>query len=237
MEATHFPRTSWSRVQRAQTGDEPARGQAWNALCSSYWRPAVAYLRALGCAEAEDVAQEFWHAFTRRDGFARVSPQGGTLRSYLKQALRFYHRTWLTRQHRQKRGGGRILECLDELAECDLPRAEAAGGACFDREWALRLMNEARAGLRADYEKRGRSAVHEAIHPFLLQPGEEGIGRMAEALGLSANALAVEVWRARRRLMALLRAGIAAAAGSTDNTEQELRYLLTLLAGDSGCES
>jgi DNA-directed RNA polymerase specialized sigma24 family protein len=112
-------------VQQARSADAQARGAAWNVLCAAYWRPAVVYLRALGCAEAEDVAQEFWQAFTRRDGFGRVSPEAGTLRSYLKQSLRYFYRTWLERRGRQKRGGGRVIQCLDDAHEQELPHAEA----------------------------------------------------------------------------------------------------------------
>lgn len=74
-----FPATRWSRVARTREGEAGTR--ALEELCGEYWQPVAGYVRALGCVEeAEDIAQDFFAQFLRREGFQRAQQERGTLR-------------------------------------------------------------------------------------------------------------------------------------------------------------
>ena len=118
-----FPATRWSRVARTREGQAGMR--ALEELCGEYWQPVAGYVRALGCVEeAEDIAQDFFAQFLRREGFQRAQQERGTLRSYLKSAIR--HHVWHWRRDRstQKRGGIGLVLTQNRARAGEIGRAE-----------------------------------------------------------------------------------------------------------------
>jgi RNA polymerase sigma factor (sigma-70 family) len=203
-----------------------AGSRALEELCGEYWQPVAGYVRALGCMEeAEDIAQDFFAQFLRTEGFQRAQQERGTLRSYLKSAIRHHVWHWRRDRNTQKRGSGAEAVELDE----NLPSEDAGAGLAYDQEWALVVLEKALAELRAGYERRGRAALYEELKPTLLAENID-LDTLASRLGITRNALAVEQHRARRRLADLLRKSVLETAHDAAEAEEELVHLLRVLS-------
>jgi DNA-directed RNA polymerase specialized sigma24 family protein len=227
--AQAFPATMWSRVQR--TRDEASAVTALDQLCTIYWKPVVSYVRALGCPsdEAEDVAQDFFATFLRREGFQRAEQERGTLRSYLKTALRYHVMHWRRDAATQRRGGGALPIVLDAEDAPELPASDDVASK-YDEEWAVTVMERSLAALKESYDKRGKSELFVKLKPTLMS-AEHGDGlAVAESMGIARGTFAVEQHRARRRLAELLRAEVAQTTSDPAEIEEELLHLLRVLA-------
>lgn len=218
----------WSRVLR--TRDEHEVRAALDDLCKTYWPPVASYVRALGCGgDAEDVTQDFFAIFLRRDGFQRAEPERGRLRAYLKTAVRHHVLHWRRDRMAQRRGGGREAIPLDAEDAPELP-APTGADERYDEEWALVVMDRALTGLRESYAKRHRLDLYEHLKSTLLGDGKIISTDPAGALGMTRGAFAVEQHRARRRLADLLRAQVAETVDDPAEVDAELLHLLRVLA-------
>lgn len=219
----------WSKVLR--TRDEPTAQAALDQLCGLYWRPVAGYVRALGCApdEAEDVTQEFFAGFLRREGFQRAEQERGTLRSYLKTAIRHHVFHWIRDRSTQRRGGGAVAVALDGDDAPDLPSNDEPEMQ-YDEQWAVTVMERALGAMKENYVSRGKAEMFEKLKPSLMQAGEGDAAEMAVALGMSRGAFAVEQHRARRRLAELLRQEVAQTVMDPAEVDAELLHLLRVLA-------
>lgn len=228
-----FPVTRWSRVVRARaTEDEATRRAALDELCAAYWRPVVNYLTALGCGQdAADVAQDFFANFLRLDGFARANPDLGRLRALLKTSVRNHFHRWHRDQSTLRRGGDAQPKSLEDDTTLRVRDAGDAGAeSIYDREWALTVLERALVQLRDSYASRDRLTLFEALKPALLAASHRLPDTTAAELGLTANALAVEQHRARRRLADLLRAEVLDTVADEREANGELMHLLKVLA-------
>lgn len=227
--ARPFPATMWSKVLR--TRDEPTAHAALDQLCSIYWQPVVGYIRALGCGfdEAEDVAQDFFSTFLRREGFQRAEQARGTLRSYLKTAVRYHVLHWRRDRAALRRGGGLEPLALDDEDAPELP-ANDEPDIHYDEQWAVTVMERALTAMRESYARRGKAEVFEALKPALMQPDDGDGAVTAEMLGMARGTFAVEQHRARRRLAELLRAEVAQTVAEPEEVDAELLHLLRVLA-------
>src|SRR5262249_9488596 len=112
-------------------------------------------------------------------------------------------------------------------------RAEPAGGLTpeqlFERRWALALLGEVMARLRADYKGKGKGRLFDRLRGFLV--GEKGAGHRgaADELGLSEGAVKVAVHRLRGRYRELLREEIGRTVATSDEIEEEIRELFAAL--------
>src|SRR5436305_3143115 len=84
---SRFPTTRWTLILQAQ-GSPEARRKAFEELARVYWRPLFVYLRSRGLAapEAQDATQELLVRLMELDVVAKVNPERGRLRAYLKTA-------------------------------------------------------------------------------------------------------------------------------------------------------
>ena len=224
-----FPATMWSKVLR--TRDEPSARTALDQLCALYWPPVVGYVRALGCGidEAEDVAQEFFATFLRREGFQRAEQERGTLRAYLKTAIRHHVLHFIRDRATQRRGGGREAVALDDGAAPEL-RSNDEPAMHYDEEWALTVLARALSAMRESYAQRGKAALFEKLKLVLMQSAQSQGAEAADALGMARGTWAVEQYRAWRRLAEALRAEVAQTVLDPGEIEAELMHLLRVLA-------
>lgn len=229
-----FPATAWTRVLAARGNDEDST-RALNDVCRAYWRPAYSFLRALGCQreDALDLTQEFLVKFAQSSsGIAAVDPAKGKLRSYLKEMLRHHFSNHLRDASRQKRGGGMQALPLEELEGWEEPAEGASAEHHYDKAWAFTLLERAMKLLRSGYEKRGKGALFDLIKDGLLSAGElQQRAQISASAGVNEAQLRVELHRARRRLIDALQREVAETSGP-EGAEEELRYLLTVLATD-----
>ena len=101
----------------------------------------------------------------------------------------------------------------------------------FDRQWALTLVERALNLLAAEFAAADKAAQFEALKPWLLGEVDSlSQADAAERLGLTEGAVKVAVHRLRRRFRELVKAEIAQTVGDPDQVQEELRYLVEVLA-------
>jgi RNA polymerase sigma factor (sigma-70 family) len=231
-----FSTTRWSVVLAA--GRDTADGRDSLArLCQSYWRPLYAYVRRRGYSpeDAQDLTQAFFARLMEKHWVAAADQARGRFRSFLLAALNHFLADEWDRARAQKRGDGIAFLSLD-LATAEAQYAREPVDAetperIFERRWALTLLGQVLDRLRSEYERDGRGALFDALHPTLAgerttQPYRE----LARTLGLSEAAVKSAVHRLRQRYRQLLREEIAVTLDGDDGIDDELRHLFAVLA-------
>jgi RNA polymerase sigma-70 factor (ECF subfamily) len=235
MPPSHFATTHWSLVLAARDRAEPGAGDALADLCSLYWYPLYAYVRRRGhgADDAHDLTQEFFARLLATDFLAGVDRGKGKFRAYLLAACNHFLANERDRVRAQKRGGGRPVLSLDAADAEGRYRAEPAGGLTpeqlFERRWALALLGEVMARLRAEYEAKGKGRIFDRLRGFLV--GEKGAGyrEAGDELGLSEGAVKVAVHRLRQRYRELLREEIGRTVTTPEEIDQEIGALFAAL--------
>jgi RNA polymerase sigma-70 factor (ECF subfamily) len=233
-----FANTHWSVILAAAETSTPGADEALEELCRTYWRPVYAYVRRQGHNpdDARDLTQEFFAQFLERKRVKLADPVRGRFRSFLIALLKNFLTTEWRRGQAQKRGGGHWLIPLEEQQEAETHLSgEPADPAttpdrAFERRWAILLLDQVLARLRAEYAATGREDHFDALK--VLVWGDSGTASQAEVaarLGISPNALGVTVHRLRRRFGELLREQLAQTVPSRAEIDDELRHLMDVL--------
>ena len=185
--------------------------------------------------DAEDLVQSFFVRLLERDLINRADADRGRFRTFLLSALRNFAADEWRREHREKRGGASATLSLDEIdpEERILPELTGAADAelAFDRAWARTLLDRVLERLREECDGDGKAGRFEALKSFLI--GERGEVPFAEAagrLGISVPAAQSLVHRLRQRYAELLREEIAHTVQKFEDVDEELRWVLTILA-------
>jgi RNA polymerase sigma-70 factor (ECF subfamily) len=232
-----FHTTHWTVVLAAQEREGAAAGEALAELCSAYWYPLYAFVRRQGSCphEAEDLTQEFFRRFLERRALETVKPEAGKFRSFLLACLKNFLANERLRAQTQRRGGGHQILSLDtDEAETRYslePADTVTPEGVFERRWAFTVLERTIAQLRKEYSSSEKRALFDALQGFL--PGEqEGLSRaeLAAKRGVSVGAIDVAVHRLRQRFGALLREQVARTVSSEAEVEEEIRYLISVLA-------
>jgi RNA polymerase sigma-70 factor (ECF subfamily) len=233
-----FVTTHWSQVLAAGRSDSTRAQDALASLCSTYWYPLYAYVRRRGYDphDAQDLTQEFFARLLQQNWLAQANRARGRFRTFLLSSLSHFLSNEWHRARAKKRGGGL------QTVPIQLDTAETRYGAepadrltpeqCYERRWALALLDRVLDRLRAECASEGKTELYTALSPCLLgdrssQPYEQ----IAEKLGLSLGAIKVAVHRLRQRYRQLLREEIANTVGTPSEVDEEMRYLLAVLAG------
>ena len=218
-----------------EAGDPEAARAALEKVCERYWLPARKFVQSLGCtaADAEDITQNFFAQWAHPEKLALLDPEKGRLRHYLKQSLRrFYISEW-RKESTAKRGGSESPVSLDELN--DLPEGASPGDAIYDAAWAEVVVRNTLENLEKSYRSRGREKVFQLIRAGL--PGGTGLKPYAEIgveVGMTEPQIKLEIHRVRRRFADRLREEVADTIADQDQLEDELRYLLCVMARTHG---
>ncbi|MCB1079497.1 MAG: sigma-70 family RNA polymerase sigma factor [Verrucomicrobiae bacterium] len=235
-ENSPFPTTRWTVVRLAgEQNGEQARS-ALESLCVQYWKPLHAFVKGLGLsqADADDTVQEFLSQFVASGGFAKAEEPKGRLRNYLLRAIRNQVTDQWRRDNAQKRPSKRNAIPLDGVTEEAMSTASEAdniGTEAFDRAWAREIMDRTLDRMRSDYAARGKASLFERLRIVIecqQIDSDTRIG-LCDDLGLTSNALSVEIHRFRNRLATTIRETIADTLESEDEIEDELRYLASVL--------
>jgi RNA polymerase sigma factor (sigma-70 family) len=231
-----FVTTHWSVVLAAKDKLSPDSAAALEALCRAYWYPLYAFVRRQGHSphDAEDLTQEFFARLLAKDYLDAAAQEKGRFRTFLRVAIkRFLANEW-DRAHRLKRGAGYAFLPLDTSAGEGRYQEEQAGSLSsewlYERRWALTLLEQVLAHLRADYVALGKIAEFEQLKAVLMaERGAIPYAELAAALGLSEGAARVAVHRLRKRFRELFRATVAETVSNAEDLEEELRYLVGVL--------
>jgi RNA polymerase sigma factor (sigma-70 family) len=233
-----FVTTHWSLVLSARDKKSPQSADALEKLCRAYWYPLYAYIRRTGQSKenAEDLTQAFFARLLEKNFLNAAEPERGRFRSFLLVALkRFLANEW-DRVRAQKRGGGQTHVPLDtELAERKFQAETTAGeispDRLYDRRWALTLIEQTMARLRAEFERAGKAVEFEGLKSFLTADKNEiPNATIAAELGMGESALRVAVHRLRKRYRELFREEIGHTLAGGEDVDTELQYLLSVLS-------
>jgi len=224
-----FQTTRWSLILEAREGDVRSR-RALETLCRTYRAPVLAYIRARGRDDAEDLAQGFFTTLIERGYHANADPQRGRFRAFLLTALKRYLSDASDHIYAVKRGGNVQIRSLDhslDKIESLLPSTGIdSPESSFDREWAHAVLHSAMRRLRSEAKAAGKANLFDNLSEFLIEPPDEAdYQRVAEHLNMRRNTLAVAVHRMRQRLRELVCRELAQTAADDGDLEQELEDL------------
>ncbi|MEP7016349.1 MAG: sigma-70 family RNA polymerase sigma factor, partial [Verrucomicrobiota bacterium] len=162
----------------------------------------------------------------------------GRFRSFLLGALKHFVADARDHSRALKRGGGMVLEELNEEviaeAEAQLGRTSKwQADEMYDREWAAALLRRAMDCLGKECALAGKQDLFAYLRPYLsateesLVPYEE----MARRSHRPVPTLRSDVGRLRARYRAILREEVRGTVLQVGDVDEELRYLCRALAG------
>lgn len=228
-----FATTDWSNVLAAAN---PVESDARERLAERYWLPLYALARRKGLtpADAQDAVQGFLGRLFEGDRLAAVTVEGGRFRDFLRGGFENFlislHRAEM-RQCRRPPGGFALPDGED-------PEAWAALGAVdsqtpervYDRCCARVLLDRALAGLRAEYEREGRSELFAHLAACLDRDVHTTAHEeVARRLGLHPGTVRNAVKPFRERFRALFRREVASTLSDPSRVDEEIRELLAAL--------
>jgi RNA polymerase sigma-70 factor (ECF subfamily) len=231
-----FERTQWSDVLAAGRSNDPAAAAALARLCTSYWPPLYAYVRRRGypVQEAQDLTQEFFARLIEKRFFRQARRERGRFRAFLIVALKHFLANEWDRSQAEKRGGGAVIGFDFDAAEPSMRAGEESNPeVLFERQWVERILAKALRRVKDQYVEAGQEGTFETLKVVLGGGGrgENAYEQLAGTLGLTGGALRVAVHRLRQRYRAALRATVGSTVGSPADIDDEIRYLLAVLAG------
>lgn len=232
-----FVTTHWSVVAAAGRNDTTRAQAALEQLCRSYWHPLYHFVRRRGYSadDAQDLTQEFFARLIQRHAVAAACPQKGRFRSFLLASLKNFLADEWDKARAQKRGGGLALPLDFRTEETRLetePVAASTPESAYEKRWAIALLEQVYQRLEQEFGAQGKADQFAALRVALS--GARSAVPYAELgcqLGMSEGAVKVAVHRLRQRYRVLLRETIADTVAGPDEVEDELRYLLRVLAG------
>jgi len=231
-----FQTTRWTLIKAAACNSTPDSRDALATLCQAYWFPVYAFIRRKGHdpETAQDLTQGFFTLLMEKNYLLDVDRQRGRFRSFLLTAVKHFLANEWDRRHAQKRGGGREPISIDavEAESWYIPAIvdEATPETLFQRRWALSLLEHVMAKLRAEFALAGKADRFEKLSVFLNQDsGETRCKEVADEMGLSEGALRTSIHRLRRTYRRLLREEIAQTVSTPEETDEEIRFLMSTL--------
>jgi RNA polymerase sigma factor (sigma-70 family) len=241
-QSAQFHTTRWSIVLAAAGPDEQYSRKALKELCRIYWQPLFAYLRRKGYDhhDAQDLTQSFLASLLKNQTIPRADQEKGRFRSFLLVALqRFIINEW-HKDHAQKRSGHIQFSSIDaenfERTYAELP-ANLSPETVYELDWAYATVQNALAKVRAQAESRGRGKLFDSLNVYLTgESVDTSQERTAEELKLPVATVRTMVHRLRKEYREALRREIADTVATSDDIDDELRYLRQVLVTASHVE-
>ena len=233
-----FVTTHWSVVLTARRSDTTRAQAALARLCQTYWYPLYAYVRRRGYGppDAQDLTQEFFARLLGQNWLAQADRERGRFRTFLLAALSHFLANEWDKARAQKRGGS------IQLVPLQLDNAETRYGQepadpmtpeqCFERRWALALLDEVLNRLRQEQIAAGTGEMFDALKPCLVGDRQaQPYAALAVELGMTEGAVKVAVHRLRQRYRQLLKEEIANTVATPEEVNAEMHHLFNVLAG------
>ena len=232
-----FATTSWTQVLAARDAPSSESRQALAALCQTYWYPLYAFVRrqGYGAEESRDLTQGYFAQLLEKGYLHDFDPSMGRFRVFLKASMAHFLSKERGKAQAWKRGGRTdtvSLETEDVEGRYRFePVDRLTPEEIYERRWALTLLERVLGNLRRELQQEGREKEFERLKGFLT--GEEPkvpYREVAEELGSSEGAVKTSVHRLRQRFGKLLRQEIAETVASPEEVDDEVRYLLKVIA-------
>lgn len=230
-----FMTTRWTMVLQAGS-QGPERDAAMEQFCRAYWYPVYAFIRRRGeqPEDARDLTQAFFAKLISREWLDGLEKREARFSTWLLTLVKTHLMKEHSRETALKRGG--VVEPVSiELAQAEdwfgaEPVADESPERSFEKRLALALLDAAMQHLREDCATAGKTALFDALSPFLSRepaPGE--YAALATTLAMRENSLAVAVHRLRQQYRQAVRAEVAAGLTDAARIDEELRHLASCL--------
>jgi RNA polymerase sigma factor (sigma-70 family) len=230
----YFPETTVGFLSLLRRHTDEGRRAALDVLCSRYWKPVYAYVRAgwsKSNEDAKDLTQAFFLWIQENGALGRFDEERGGLRPYLKVLLRRFVKDKDVALHRLKRGGAvQVLPLAGDVAAiedqiCD-PRAEEPEVA-FERVWRTELVEQAVERLRQRSRAEGREVAFSVLEGYDLAPGAEPTTyrTLGERLGIPEAEVKKHLFAMRDALLREIRAELAELAADDVDRAREWEFL------------
>jgi RNA polymerase sigma-70 factor (ECF subfamily) len=231
-----FPETRWGLILRIAGTDPDDRSRALEEICELYRPPIYSFIRNLGHSphDADDLTQEFFANFLKKDCFSRPVAERGKLRAFLLTAVKRFLTDEHRRGMRQKRGGGAVVVSIEAADEkgglpLGLQSDERSPEVLFDRQWAEALLARVLARLEDHYRKRREDEIFDLLCPYLRTDRVSSEGSVTPGMpGLTEGAFRVRLHRFRARYRLLMQEEVAATIEPGGDITEEIRYLRSL---------
>ena len=232
-----FVTTHWSVVLTARRSDTTRAQAALARLCQAYWYPLYAYVRRRGYGphDAQDLTQEFFARLLAQNWLAQADRERGRFRTFLLAALSHFLANEWDKARAQKRGGAVQLVPLQldsaETRYGQEPADPVTPEQCFERRWALALLDEVLNRLRQEQVASGAGELFDTLKPCLVGNRQaQPYAALAARLGMTEGAVKVAVHRLRQRYRQLLREEIANTVATPAEVDEEMHHLFAVLA-------
>ncbi len=239
----HFNTTRWSLILSSLNSGSPD-GKAREALaqlCRIYWRPIFAYICRKGHSieDAQDITQDFFVMILESDLLQRADRSRGRFRALLLTTLQHFLSDAHDKTRARKRGGDREFVSWDEwMAEApsrlSIPATSLGAWPAekiFDVRWAATVAENALRRLREECDSHGRRRVFDALSAVLTADrADVHYDALARELGVDSAAVRRLLHQMRQRYRQFLRAEVAETLQQPEEVDNELRYLVSVLA-------
>jgi len=188
-----FPTTVWSDILSAANPDSPQYRESLDRLFRTYWKPVYAYVRAAWRKpneDAKDLTQAFFTHLLEKDTLARMRPDRGSFRGYLKRALSHFLID-AERHESVRRPAGPMfrLDARDrDYEEVEPSAPDESPEAAYDREWFRNVLDAAVDDLRVELIQEGKAVWFEIFRGYCLSPG--GVTKETREAALTGNEVA-----------------------------------------------
>jgi hypothetical protein len=224
-----FPTTSWDLLHAVRDGDSAARSK----FAQRYRKPILYFFERLANKNtdlAEDIAQDFYVTVICAGKLvAKVDPQIGRFRDYLKQALRNFFATAAQRIKKEKE---RFIHPDDAPGEWErIPSVMTdAADRAFDEAWVEAFERSAEAQLEAHCAARKQAQHFKLFKAFYLDDPDDPPSwkELGARFGLDEVTARNRADTAQLQFARIVREMVVGDTGSEVAVQRETDFLCTL---------
>ena len=206
-------------------------------LCRTYWYPLYAYVRRRGHSpeDAQDLTQEFFALFLRKEYFRLADRARGRFRTFLLHAFEHFLINEWKRTQCAKRGGGTTPLSLDvdaaEQRYANEPAVTLTPERAYEKQWAATLLEQVLSTLRRNTPTAGHRRVFAELADLLWgKDGSVSFAEIGARLGMTEGAARGAMHRLRTRYRERLRREVAQTVAEPGEVDEELRYLISVVS-------
>lgn len=229
-----FPATRHSVIERIRDANPDARRVAFGDLVEGYWQPVYKHLRLtwrLDPEDARDFTQGFFADAFHKAWLERYEPGKGRFRTFVRVCADRFVMNARQSASRLKRGSGAPIQPLDfDSAEGALASSRLVAtddpDERFHQEFIRALFERAVAGVRAEYEAKGRPQ-HFAMferHDLALEEAPS-YAELARAFNLTSTQVTNRLAQVRRSFRERALEALRGLCGSDGEFRREARDL------------
>lgn len=227
-----FGSTCWMDLARLQSLDTNEGDKALDGIYTNYRAPLLFFITQQGYSQSdsEDFLQEFFYSLIKNKTLYKADKSKGKFRSFLLGCLKNFIFQKNREQHRIKRGGNASIIAIDAFPDLDLADPENVDKATHehDRIWAECLVERAFSTLQDRVLAKG--LPFDKLEPLITNYSLATLQEVADELDYSVPKLKSLIYRIRQQYAGCIKEEVAKTVSSSTELDEELRYLLDILA-------